>query len=138
LNKSEKHELLSNVTDDFVGDDFKNVEADSLAKGFAFTDDDDVSFLDWESWGAVDWNVSVPLFVSVVLWNVVKIISSDNDGSLHLGWDADTLEDSSSDWDVAGEWAFLINVGGFDGLLGGSESKSDVLEVSDSWGGLFS
>jgi hypothetical protein len=80
----------------------------------------------------VDWDVSVSLFVSVVLGNVVKIISSDDNGSLHLSGDADTLEDFSSDRDVAGEWAFLINVGGFNGLFGGFESKSDVLEVSDS------
>ena len=32
------------------------------------------------------------LFVSVVLWNVVKIISSDDNGSLHFSGDADTLE----------------------------------------------
>jgi len=80
----------------------------------------------------VNWDVSVSLLISVVLGNVVKIISSDNDGSLHLGGDAHTLEDLSSNGDVAGEWAFLINVGGFDGLFGCFESKSDVLEVSDS------
>ena len=52
----------------------------------------------------------------------MKVISSDDNGSLHFGRDADTLEDSSSDGDVAGEGAFLINVGGFDGFLGGSEA----------------
>ena len=51
------------------------------------------------------------LFVSVVLWNVVKIISSDNNGSLHFCGDTDSLEDFTSDGYVAGEWAFLINVG---------------------------
>ena len=61
-------------------------------------------------------------FVSIVFRNVMKVISSDDNGSLHFGRDADTLEDSSSDGDVAGEGAFLINVGGFDGFLGGSEA----------------
>ena len=135
--KSEEHELFSDVTDDFVGDDFKDIEADSLAEGSAFTNHNNVSFLDGEGWWAVNWYVSVSLFVSVVLGHVVEVISSDDDGSLHLSWDADTLENSSSDWNVAGEWAFLIDVGRFDGLLGGSESESDVLEVSDSGGGLF-
>ena len=86
----------------------------------------------------MDWKISVSLFVSVVLGNVVKIISSDDNGSLHFCWDADTLEDFSSDWDVAGEWAFLINISWFDGLFGGSESKSNVFEISDSGGGFFS
>ena len=135
--QSEEHELFSDVTDDFVGDDFQNVETDGLAKGFAFSNDNDVTFLDWESWGAVNWDVSVSFFVSIVFWNIVEIISSDNDGSLHLGWDADTLKDSSSDWNVAGERAFLINVSGFNGFLWSSESESDVFKVSDAWSGLF-
>ena len=71
-------------------------------------------------------------FVSVVLGNVVEVISSDDDGSLHLGGDADTLEDSASDGDVAGEGAFLIDVSGFDGLFGSFESKSDVFEIPDT------
>ena len=86
----------------------------------------------------MDWNVSVSLFVSVVLWNVVKIISSDDNGSLHFSGDADTLENFSSDGYVAGEWAFLVNIGWFDGLFGGSESKSDVFNISNSGGGFFS
>ena len=77
-------------------------------------------------------DVSVSLFISVILGNVVKVISSDNDGSLHFSGDANTLEDSASDGDVAGEGAFLIDVGGFNGLFGGSEAESDVLEVSDA------
>ena len=135
--ESEKHELLSNVTNDFVWDDFQDVETNSLAKRSAFTNDNNISFFDWESWWAVNWNVSVSLFVSVVFWNVVKIISSDDNGSLHFGWDADTLEDFSSDWYVAGEWTFFINVSRFDGFLWSSESKSDVFEISDTGGGLF-
>ena len=120
--QSEEHELFSDITDDLVGDDFQNVETDGLAERSAFTDNNDVTFLDSESWWAVDWDVSVSFFVSIVFGNVMKVISSDDDGSLHFGWDADTLEDSSSDGDVAGEGAFLINVGGFDGFLGGSEA----------------
>ena len=76
-------------------------------------------------------------FVSIVFGDVVEVISSDDDGSLHFGGDADTLEDSSSNGDVAGEGTFLINVGGFDGLFGSSESESDVLEISDTGGCLF-
>jgi hypothetical protein len=74
----------------------------------------------------------VSFFISIVFGDIVEVISSDDDGSLHFGGDADTLEDSSSDGDVACEGAFLIDVGGFDGFLGSSESESDVLEVSDT------
>jgi len=67
----------------------------------------------------------------------MEIISSDDNGSLHFGWDADTLENFTSDRDVAGEWAFFINVSGFDSFFRGSESESDVFEISDTSGGLF-
>ncbi len=137
-NQSEEHELFSDITDDFVRDDFKDVETDSLAEGSALTDDDDVTFLDWKSWRAVNWDISVSFFVSIVFRNVVKVISSDNNSSLHFGWDHNTLEDSSSDGDVAGKGTFLIDVGGLDGFLGGSESEANVLEISDAWSGLFS
>ena len=45
-NQSEEHELFSDVTDDFVGDDFEEVETDSLAERSAFTNHGDVTFLD--------------------------------------------------------------------------------------------
>ena len=130
--------MFSDITDNFVRDDFQDVETDGLADRSAFTNDDNITFLDGEGWWAVDWDVSVSFFVSIVFRDVVKVISSDDDGSLHFGWDADTLKDSSSDGDVAGEGAFLIDVGRFDGFLGSSESKSDVLEIPDTWSGLFS
>lgn len=71
-------------------------------------------------------------FISIVFRDIVKIVSSDDNGSLHFGGDADAFQDSASDGDVAGEGAFLIDVGGFNGLFGGSEAESDVLEVSDA------
>jgi len=130
--------LLSNVTNNFVGNDFQDVEVDSFAERSALTDNDDVSFLDGESWWAVDWDVSVSFFVSVVFWNIVKVVSSDNDGPLHFCWDADTFQNFTSDWDVAGEWTFFINVSRLDGLFRCSESQSDVLEISDAWCCFFS
>ena len=71
-------------------------------------------------------------FISIVFRDIVKIVSSDDNGSLHFGGDADAFQDSASDGDVAGEGAFLIDVSGFDGLFGSSEAESDVLEVSDA------
>ena len=71
-------------------------------------------------------------FISIVFGDIVKIVSSDDDGSLHFGGDADAFQDSASDGDVAGEGAFLIDVSGFDGLFGSSEAEPDVLEVSDA------
>lgn len=124
--------MFSDITDDFVGDDFEDVEVDGFSEGPALADDDDVTFLDGEGRGAVHWDISVSLLVSVVFGDVVEIVSSDDDGSLHFCGDHNTLEDLASDGDVGGEGALLIDVFGFDGLFGGFESKADILEVSDA------
>ena len=129
--------MFSNVSYDFVGSDFKDVEMNCLGKWSALSDEDDVSLFDCESRGTVSGDVSVSFFVSVVFGNIVKIISSDNYSSLHFGWDYDTLQDLSSDGDIGGEWTFFINVIRLDGFFGSFKVESDILIVSDSWGCFF-
>lgn len=51
--QSEEHELFSDVADNFLGGDLEDVEVDSLAKGSALSDEDDVSDLDAEGGGEV-------------------------------------------------------------------------------------
>ena len=77
------------------------------------------------------WDVSVSLLVSVVLRNVVQVISSDDDGSLHFGGDDNTLENLSSDRYAASERTFLIDVVSFNGFLGSFEAEPDAFEVPD-------
>ena len=60
----------------------------------------------------------------------MKVISSDNHGVLHLGGDDDTLEDTATDRDVAGERALLVDVVALNGSLWGLETKADALVVS--------
>ena len=117
--------------------DLEDVETDSLGEGSALTDQSDVSDLDVESGGAVGVDVFVSLLVPVVFGDVVQVVTSDDEGSLHLGGEDDALEDTTSDGDVAGEGAFLIDVGALDGFLGGFEVETYVLVVSDSSAGLL-
>lgn len=135
--QSEEHELFSNIADNVVGDDFQNVEVHSFAESFALPDDDDITFLNAEGGRAVDWNISVPLFVSVVLGNIMKVISADDDSPLHFGGDDDALQNFASDWHVGGEWALLIDVGGFDCLFWCSEAEADVFEIAYTWRGFL-
>lgn len=46
---------------------------------------DDITFLNGESGGDVDGSVLMSLFESVVFSDEMEIISSDDDGSGHLG-----------------------------------------------------
>lgn len=84
---SEEDELLSNVTFDSLGFESEDIESHGLGERSALADSDNITFSDsWECWWAMDWEVVVSLFESVVLLDVVQVISSDDDGSLHLSW----------------------------------------------------
>lgn len=81
------------------------------------TDDDLVTSFDTEGRGSVDWEVLVALLVSVVLWNVVKVFSTDDDSSGHLGRNDLSGQDTASDGDFTGPWALLVDVSAGDSLL---------------------
>lgn len=50
-----------------------------------------------EAWRAVDRHVTVSLFKSVVLSDVVKVVTPDDDSPLHLHFDNCTSENTTSD-----------------------------------------
>ena len=130
--ESEEHELFADVADDLMGSDLENVEVHGFGEGSAFSDEDDISFFDCEGRRNVGRDIAMPLLVTVVFGNVVEIISSDHNCSLHLGGDDDPLEDLASDGDLAGEGALLIDIVGLDSFLGGLEAESYILVVSHS------
>ena len=70
------------------------------------------------------------LFKSVVFLDVMQVISSKCNGVLHLCGKDDTLEDSASDGNIGGEWAFVINVLSFNCGLWCLETKTNLLVVS--------
>ena len=77
--------------------DLDDVESNSLGDWSTLTDGNNVTDLDTESWGNVNWDVLVSLFVSVVLWNVVQVSSSDDNSTVHLGGDNGTGQDLTTD-----------------------------------------
>ena len=70
--------------------------------------------------------------ISVVFGDVVQIVTSDNNGPLHLGGDDNALKDLSPNGNIASERTLLIDIFGLDGLLGSLEAETDILEVSNS------
>lgn len=70
------------------------------------------------------------LLKTVVLLNVVKVITADDDGPLHLHLLDNTGKNSSTDRNIAGERAFLVNVGALNSLTGSFESKTNIPMVS--------
>jgi hypothetical protein len=119
---SEKHELLSHITHNLVWYHFQHIEVDSFAQRSTFTNPHNITFLDGESRGTMHGDVPVTLLVSVVLGNVVEIVTTYHNGSLHFGGDDDSLEDFPSDGYSTGEWALLVYVVVLDGFFWSSES----------------
>jgi len=69
----------------------------------------------------------VALLVTVVLGDEVEVLTTDDDGTLHLGGDDLTSEDAATDGDITGEGALLVDVVSLNGLSGGLEAKTDLL-----------
>ena len=73
-------------------------------------------------------DVSVTLFVTVVLGNVVKIITTEDDGTLHLGGDDNTGQDTTLNVDFTNPGALLVNVVASLSLNGGLETVANILD----------
>ena len=61
----------------------------------------------------------------------MKVVSSDDDGALHLELLNNAIENSSANLDESGEGALLVDVVALLGLHRGLEAQSDVLHVTD-------
>jgi hypothetical protein len=88
--RSEEDESLLDVTFNALDLLSNNVEANSLGKGTALTDGDDITHLESEGRGAMSGDGLVALLESVVLAHIVEVVASHNDVSVHAGRDHDT------------------------------------------------
>ena len=75
-------------------------------------------------------NVLVALFETTVLLNVVQVIPSDNNGVLHLGRNNLSVEDASSDGNISGKGALLVDVATLNGGIGSLDSESYITNVT--------
>ena len=67
----------------------------------------------------------------------MEILTTDDDGALHLGRDDLTVEDTTTDGDIASEGALLVNVVTLNSLLGGLEAQTNLLVPAVVLGRLF-
>lgn len=101
---------------------FQNIESDSFRNWSTLTNGDNITFFNSESWRDVSSNILVSFFVSVIFWNVMQVISSDNDGTVHFGGNNSTGQDFTSDGNSTSEWTFFVNVRTFNGSFWGFET----------------
>jgi hypothetical protein len=81
-----------------------------------------------ESRRNVSRDVLVTLFVTVVLGDVVKVITTNDEGTLHLGGGDNTGKDTTLNVDFTSERTLLIDVSTSLGFLGGLETITNFLE----------
>lgn len=62
------------------------------------------------------WDVLVSSLKSSVLLDEVKVITANDDGTGHFVLEYYSGKDVSTDGDVSGEWALLVNVSTIDSL----------------------
>ena len=87
---SEEDESLLDVTFnalDFLTDD---VEAHGLGNGSALADSDDITNLETEGWGAMSGQGLMALLKTIVLFDIMEIVASDDNRAMHLGRNNDT------------------------------------------------
>jgi hypothetical protein len=80
----------------------------SLAEGTALTDCDLVTIFDTESWADVCGQVLVSLLVTGVFWDEMEVFAANDEGSVHLGGNNSSGQDTATDGDETGEWALLV------------------------------
>ena len=88
---SEHNESLSNVTLDTLFLNSQYVKSNSLGDWSALANSHDITDSgSGEYWGKMSWQVVMSLLESVVLFDVMKVISSESDGSIHFVGKDDT------------------------------------------------
>lgn len=84
------------------------VETYSLAQRPALANGNLVTLLNTECRGNVGRDVLVALLVTVVLGDVVEVVPTDDERSVHLGGDDGAGQDTATDGDETGEGALLV------------------------------
>ena len=91
----------------------------------------------FESRRAVCCYVLVAFLITTVFCLEVQIITANNDGVLHLGWNNNTFKNTATDGNVASERALLVDVCTFNSAFWGLKAKANVTVVTSSGLRLF-
>ena len=102
----------------------------------ALTNRHDISLLHIETRRAVSRNVAMSLFITrhhlntsilpSVLLNITEIVTTDNDGALHLGGNHQTLQNSSTNGNRGSERTLLINILSVNSSLRGLDAQTHI------------
>jgi hypothetical protein len=111
-----------------------NIETNGFRERTALSNGDNITVLYSECRGAMGSNVLVPFLKTTVLLDVVQVVSSDNDGPLHLGRHNLSDKNSSTDGNISCEGALLVDEAALNSRIGGLDSKTYVLNEAHGLG----
>lgn len=74
----------------------------------------------------MDRHVSMTLLKSTVLSNVMQIVTTNYNGSLHFQFLHNSCQNTSTDSNITSEWTFLVNVGAIDSLSKSERKKNEI------------
>jgi len=111
--------------------DLHDIKADGLGERAALANGDLVTLLDSKSRRNVGSDILVPLFEAVILRDEVKVVTANDNGAPHLGRFDNTLDQTATHRNVAGERALLIHEGALH-FFGGLEAHTDRLVPADN------
>lgn len=104
-----------------------DIETDRLGKRTALSKRDNVTFLYGESRRAMSGNVGVTLLKTTVLGDIVQVVTTDDNGSSHLGGDDDALDDGPANRYTSSEGTLLVHIVTFNGGRGCLDPETHVL-----------
>jgi hypothetical protein len=94
----------------------------------ALTNSDDITIGDTdESRADMGSQVLVSLLITVVLGDIVQVITANNDGALHLGRNDNASQNTTTNRDIRREWALFVDVVALDGFTGSLEAQTNIL-----------
>jgi hypothetical protein len=96
---------------------FQHIESNCFAQWSTFTDGHHITVLYvTKTRTQVNGHVLVSFLKTIVLPYVVQVIATNDDGTCHFQFHHGTSENTTANADVTGEWAFLVDIGAFNGL----------------------
>jgi len=108
-------------------DDTQDIESHGLRQRPALTNGNSVAFVAAEARGDMRRNVGVTFLVTLVLLDVMQVVTADNNCAVHLCALHLAGEDTAADRYIASKRTLLIDVVAFNGLLRGLETQTNGL-----------
>lgn len=129
--KVKRLKLVEGLLGTGTRNDTDNIELDCLGKRSALTCNDHITLVDFKARRAMDRKSLMTFFISLVFRAEVKIVTTDDNSSVHRGALNNTTKNMTTNADISSEGALLVNIMSNNGLTRGLESKANGAIVAN-------